>query len=133
MFFRKQSFFLFIALLSSIGSYILWNNTTDNPINNWFIYTNLGGIAITFILALFSLMNYRNRKIQIISNILNMILNALLIGLSVYWTLNLPGEISISEKGIKLLFPVISIVVLLIANSYIRKDDRLVKSVDRFR
>ncbi|HAV01716.1 MAG TPA: DUF4293 domain-containing protein, partial [Chryseobacterium sp.] len=37
------------------------------------------------------------------------------------------------EKGIEPLFPLLAIISLLIANVYIRKDERLVKSVDRLR
>jgi hypothetical protein len=47
--------------------------------------------------------------------------------------LSLPGEPANSEKGIGLLLPVFSIVLLALANKAIKKDESLVKSVDRLR
>jgi len=54
-----------------------------------------------------------------------------------YWFLNLPGEVGFtenftSEKGI-MIFPLLSIVFLRMAYRAIKKDDDLVKSVDRLR
>ena len=62
-----------------------------------------------------------------------MIINALLLGLLAYWLLTLSGGIDFPETGIEPLFPLLSVICLLIANVYIRKDERLVKSVDRLR
>jgi len=39
----------------------------------------------------------------------------------------------ISEKGIGMFIPVLSIVFLVLANKAIKKDEDLVKSADRFR
>jgi hypothetical protein len=39
----------------------------------------------------------------------------------------------ISEKGIGMFLPIISIVLLVMANKAIKKDEALVKSVDRLR
>lgn len=93
----------------------------------------LAGCAVLIALNLLSILSYKNRKRQILLNQISMVINALLIGLLVYWLLNLPGGIAIPEKGIEPLFPSIAVVCLLIANVYIRRDDRLVKSVDRLR
>jgi len=76
---------------------------------------------------------YKNRGRQILLNNISIVINALLIGLLVYWLLNLPGGMDFPEKGIEPIFPLISIVCLVLANIYIKKDDRLVKSVDRLR
>ena len=62
-----------------------------------------------------------------------MFINALLIGALVYWLLNLSGGIHFPEKGIEPIFPVIALFCLFMANTYIRRDERLVKSVDRLR
>ena len=94
-------------------------------------------ISITFyasaILAIWSMLRFKNRKIQFVINRLNMILNVFLLGFFVYRSLNLSGEISVSEKGIGMLIPVFSIVFLVLANRAIKKDEDLVKSVDRLR
>jgi len=62
-----------------------------------------------------------------------MILNVILLGLFVYQSLNLSGEILVSEKGIGMFLPIISIILLVFANKAIKKDEDLVKSADRIR
>ena len=62
------------------------------------------------------------------------LLNLLLLGLFVYRTLNVSGEtVTVSEKGIGMFLPIVSIVLLVLANKAIKKDEDLVKSVDRLR
>ena len=75
----------------------------------------------------------KNRKNQFVINRLNLILNLFLLGFFVYRSLSLSGETAVSEKGIGMLIPVFSIVFLALANKAIKKDEDLVKSVDRLR
>ncbi len=85
------------------------------------------------LLALIAIFLYKNRKLQFVLNRLNMILNLTLLGVFVVRSLNLSGESQISEKGIGMLLPIVSIVFLFLANKAIKKDEDLVKSVDRLR
>ncbi len=87
-------------------------------------------IAILAVLAVFL---YKKRQNQFVVNRLNMILNLFLLGFFVYRSLNLSGGTAVSEKGIGMLIPVFSIVFLVLANRAIKKDEDLVKSVDRLR
>lgn len=66
-------------------------------------------------------------------NRLNILSNFVLLGVFVYSSLSLSGETLVSEKGIGILLPLISIVALLMANKAIKRDENLVKSVDRLR
>lgn len=84
-------------------------------------------------LAIIAIALFKNRKNQFVVNRLNMILNLFLLGFFVYRSLNLSGETLVSEKGIGMLIPIISIVFLVLANKAIKKDEDLVKSVDRLR
>jgi hypothetical protein len=43
------------------------------------------------------------------------------------------GKNLLPEKGVELLVPVLLIILLAMANKYINKDEKLIKSVDRFR
>jgi hypothetical protein len=97
---------------------------------------------INYVLALFlasaffsilSISRFRNRKFQFVLGRLNIILNFILLGLFVYQSLNVSGETDVSEKGIGIFIPIISIVLLALANKAIKKDEDLVKSVDRLR
>ncbi len=84
-------------------------------------------------MGLIAVFLYKKRQNQFVLNRLNMILNLFLLGFFVYRSLNLSGETLVSEKGIGMLIPVFSIVFLVLANRAIKKDEDLVKSVDRLR
>ena len=84
-------------------------------------------------LSLISMFLFKNRKSQFMLGRLNIILNFFLLGLFVYQSLNVSGETNVSEKGIGIFLPIISIVLLVLANKAIKKDEDLVKSVDRLR
>lgn len=88
---------------------------------------------VVTVLAVVSIVLYKKRQNQFVVNRLNMILNLFLLGFFVYRSLSLSGETVVSEKGIGMLIPVFSIVFLVLANRAIKKDEDLVKSVDRLR
>jgi len=133
---RIQTIYLLIvALLGSVLPFWLnlWTDSEGAEIfahNEIMISSAFYGSAV---LAIISIALFKNRKNQFILNRLNIILNLFLLGFFVYRSLNLPGETSVSEKGIGMLIPVFSIVFLALANKAIKKDEDLVKSVDRLR
>ena len=93
----------------------------------------VGLIFGSILLTLLSIFNFKKRQLQFVINRLSIILNFLLLGVFVYRSLTLSGETLVSEKGIGVLLPIISIVFLVMANKAIKKDEDLVKSVDRLR
>ena len=96
------------------------------------VYTILLGLSTT--LSLLSIVSYKKRQNQFVIGRLNIILNLILLGLFVYRSLNLSGETpAVSEKGIGMFLPVVAIALLVLANKAIKKDEDLVKSVDRLR
>ena len=133
---RIQTIYLILAAGISAGLihvFELWVNTTEIKVfaqDN--IYVLAAFLASAF-LSLLSIFRYKNRKSQFILGRLNIILNFFLLGFFVYQSLNISGETAVSEKGIGMLLPIISIVFLALANKAIKKDEDLVKSVDRLR
>ena len=96
------------------------------------VYVGLLGLSTT--LTLVSIVSYKKRQNQFVMGRLNIILNLILLGLFVYRSLNLSGETAtVSEKGIGMFLPIVAIVLLVLANKAIKKDEDLVKSVDRLR
>ena len=96
------------------------------------VYTILLGISTSP--TLLGIVSYKKRQNQFVIGRLNIILNLILLGLFVYRSLNLSGETpAVSEKGIGMFLPVVAIVLLVLANKAIKKDEDLVKSVDRLR
>ncbi len=96
------------------------------------VYSTLFGLSLT--LSLLSILSYNKRQNQFVINRLNMILNLILLGSFVYRSLNVSGETEmVSEKGIGMFLPIVVIVLLVLANMAIKKDEDLVKSADRLR
>ncbi len=96
------------------------------------IYVIAFGLSTT--LSLLSIISFKKRQNQFVIGRLNILLNLILLGLFVYRSLNLSGEtLAVSEKGIGMFLPIVAIVLLVLANKAIKKDEDLVKSVDRLR
>lgn len=141
---RIQTIYLFIAAIISGGLifvFDLWK-TVDNT--SFFAKDAFASsdiliklIPILFVgsalLSLIAIFQFKNRKLQFVLGRLNILTNLFLLGLLIYQSLNLSGETVVSEKGIGLVLPIIAIFLLAIANKAIKKDEDLVKSVDRLR
>jgi hypothetical protein len=84
------------------------------------------------LLALLSIFSYKDRKKQFVLGRLVILINLFLLGILIYLSLNLPGEVA-SEKGIGMFLPTVVILLSVMANRAIKKDEDLVKSVDRLR
>ncbi|MCM4151165.1 DUF4293 domain-containing protein [Arenibacter sp. N53] len=133
---RIQTLYLIVVIL--LGAVVpffvnLWSDAGGNEIfaeNEIFLSI---AFYIVAVLGLLAIVLFKNRQNQFVVNRLNMILNLFLLGFFVYRSLNLSGETIVSEKGIGMLIPVFSIVFLVLANRAIKKDEDLVKSVDRLR
>eukprot|EP01093_Parvamoeba_rugata_P004832 TRINITY_DN1672_c0_g1_i12.p1 TRINITY_DN1672_c0_g1~~TRINITY_DN1672_c0_g1_i12.p1 ORF type:complete len:137 (+),score=8.22 TRINITY_DN1672_c0_g1_i12:600-1010(+) len=133
---RIQTLYLFLAAVISAGLIFVFHLWTDNSGAKVFAidnYTYLGLFLGSALLSVFSIFRFKNRKSQFVLGRLNIVLNFVLLGIFVYQSLNLSGEINVSEKGIGILLPIFSIVCLALANKAIKKDEDLVKSVDRLR
>ncbi|MGV4414678.1 DUF4293 family protein [Chryseobacterium sp. T1] len=126
---RIQTIMIFFAVIAAV---FLFTTAQDVIIVENFPIINIACIILVLI-GLLSVFSYKNRKRQILLNNISIIINALLIGILTYWLLKLSGGIDFPEKGIEPIFPLLAIVFLLMGNLYIRRDERLVKSVDRLR
>lgn len=133
---RIQTLYLFLAAAISAGLifvFHLWTNNEEVKIYAIDNYVYLGLFLGSALLSLISIFRFKDRKSQFVLGRLNIVLNFILLGIFVYQSLNLSGEINVSEKGIGILLPIFSIVCLVLANKAIKKDEDLVKSVDRLR
>lgn len=124
-----------MVLISGIGPFLtkLWIDAGGNSVVAQDNLLILGAFLVISVLALIAIFLFKKRQNQFVLNRLNMILNLFLLGFFVYRSLNLSGGTAVSEKGIGMLIPVFSIVFLVLANRAIKKDEDLVKSVDRLR
>jgi hypothetical protein len=88
---------------------------------------------LSAIVSLVTIFLFNNRKLQFVIGRLIILINLFLLGVLVYVSLTLPGEISISEKGIGMFLPIVAVLLVVLANKAIKKDEDLVKSADRLR
>ena len=133
---RIQTLYLLLSAIVSAGLifvFDLWTTINDVIVYAMDRIMYLSLFLGSALLSVISIFMFKTRKFQFILGRLNIILNFFLLGLFVYQALNLSGETEVSEKGIGIFLPIISIVLLALANKAIKKDEDLVKSVDRLR
>ena len=141
---RIQTVYLLLAaLLSLVLPFVwpLWPDAEGNLVSSARM-AETGDTGFTFfaslflvsgIMSLLTVLSFKNSKTQLRINTFNIVVNLIILGLLIYHLLTLPGETMVSEKGIGLLLPFVVIVLLAIARRAIKKDENLVKSVDRLR
>jgi hypothetical protein len=141
---RIQSVYLFLAaLLSGIVIFFasLWvdnNNEAFFAVDAFKSSNVLLKIAallffLSALVSLYTIFKFKNRQLQFVLGRINILTNFILLGILVYFSQNLSGETVVSMKGIGLLIPVFTIALVALANKAIKKDEELVKSVDRLR
>lgn len=142
---RIQSIYILVAGIISGGLtfiFSLWTNIkTNTPIH---IIDLFSGASIlekmtpvlfftSAILSIVTIFLFKKRQLQFVLGRLNILINLFLLGILIYLSQTLSGEALVSEKGIGMFFPIIVILLLVLANKAIKKDEDLVKSVDRLR
>lgn len=140
---RIQTIYLLLASIVSGGLIFVFNlwNTIKEKIFVVDLFSRevftLKVIPFMFIvsaiLSLVAIFLFKNRKLQFVIGRIIILTNLFLLGLLIYLSLNLSGETSVSEKGIGMFLPILAILLVVLANKAIKKDEDLIKSVDRLR
>ena len=132
---RKQTLFMSLALIFSGLTYLFFPEidvALNIPFHQQALYVVIL-LGFSVLCSIWAISRYKNRQLQFVINRLHILAQFVLLGVFVYVSLKVPGEAIVSKKGIGMLFPVFSIVFLVWANKAIKKDEALVKSVDRLR
>jgi ABC-type polysaccharide transport system permease subunit len=133
---RIQTIFLILAAATSGGLIFLvslWIDGEGNEVVAMDEGTYFSCFVLSAVISIFAIFLFRNRKLQTVVNRVNILINLILLGVFVYRALTMSGATAVAEKGIGMFIPILSIVLLVLANRAIRKDEQLVKSVDRLR
>jgi hypothetical protein len=140
---RIQTIYLFLAAVISGGLIFIFNlwNTLKEQIFVLDLFSKelltLKVIPFMFIassiLSLVTIFLYKDRKLQFVIGRIIILINLILLGLLIYLSLTLSGETIVSEKGIGMFLPILVVLLIVLANKAIKKDEDLVKSVDRLR
>ncbi len=93
----------------------------------------LGLFLASTVLSVLTIFLYKKRQNQFVLGRLNIVLNFVLLGVLVYRSQIVSGGAAALEKGIGMAIPLVSIVFIALANKAIKRDEDLVKSVDRLR
>jgi hypothetical protein len=140
---RIQTIYLFSTFIVS-GIFVFFFDLWKTKENSVFAFDllksesyQLKSIPILFlvsaILACIAIFMYNNRKLQFVIGRLTILVNLILLGLLIYVSLMLPGEAAVSKKGIGMFIPIFAVLLIVLANKAIKKDEDLVKSADRLR
>lgn len=130
---RIQTLYMLLAGLTSVGLIFIlaiWmaggQNTMayDNPVY-LFLFGLGGGMALT------NVFNFKKRKLQVVLNRLIILINFVLFGLMIYEFFQL--EAGDKQFGLGIGIPILVIVLLVLANRGVIKDEQLIRSADRIR
>jgi hypothetical protein len=141
---RIQTIYLIAAaLLSGVLVFLCSFWTLDETktigiletlVDDRFFIKSIGiSFGISCLLSVVAIFLFKNRELQFVMGRINILINFYLLGVLLFQSLTLSGEMHISEKGIGIFLPICVIVLLVMANKAIKKDEDLVKSVDRLR
>ncbi|MEO9572169.1 MAG: DUF4293 domain-containing protein [Polaribacter sp.] len=140
---RIQSIYLLVATAISGGLifvFNLWENLKEEIFaldlfsrDSVFLKVIPLLYLLSAVVSFLDIFLFKNRKLQFVVGRLVILINLFLLGLLIYVSLTLPGEILISKKGIGMFLPILVILLIVLANKAIKKDEDLVKSVDRLR
>jgi hypothetical protein len=140
---RIQTFYLLLSSIVSGGLIFIFNlwEVAEKKIfivnlfsQESFLYEIIPTAFIaSALLSLGTIFLFKNRKLQFVLGRVNILINLFLLGLLIYLSLIVSGETAVSEKGIGMFLPILAILLLVLANKAIKKDEDLVKSVDRLR
>ena len=92
-------------------------------------------ILITSVLIFLNILLYRNRKLQIRFCVYSIVLGFGMIGLLYYYWVNIFRQLDVDSYWLRipLIFPVIAIIFVYLAFRAIRKDEILIRSIDKIR
>jgi heme exporter protein D len=100
----------------------------------WLRYVVIAIAVMILALTVVVIFSYKNRRKQIKFDQMNLILHILLISMAFFYVDFIKAYTELPFNfGIAIIFPIISMVLILIANRAIKKDEKLVRSTDRLR
>ena len=141
---RIQSIFLLLAAGASLGLFGLpfasGSDTEQNVLlaDGVFNLQDHIGLIIAFAgagaLALIAIFLFKNRSLQVKISLASLLFIIGGIGWGTYLLFSQAGEsINSLSIGLGTFLPLLGIILTIVANRYIKKDDKLVKSMDRLR
>ena len=132
---RIQSVYMLLAAVASLllsAVVAIWQTTEgpfkgiDNP-----VYMFVAGVSAGVFLA--NIFNFKKRKLQVVLNRAGILINIVLAGFMFWEYITLLRAETVTGPDVGLIMPLVVVVLAVLANKAITKDEALVKSADRFR
>jgi hypothetical protein len=130
---RIQHLYLFLALLLNAGFFFtpLFIRLLEDP-TSWISSGVFSGLAISGVLAVTSIFMYAKRPQQILYVKRAILFQILGIGVS-FAVFFMPDLMVSGLDYLPLGLPLLALILMILAVRYIRKDEALIKSMDRLR
>ncbi len=127
-------FFPIADILSQGEKYTLDFNDLTNVSGRVFTtaYAYTGVLGISIVLNILTIFLYKNRTLQMRLCVYNSLLVIALVGLSAYFAYSVLPLADVA-LGVSAFIPFIMFILNMMARNGIRRDDKLVRSVDRIR
>ncbi len=132
---RIQHVFLALAVVLN-AAYLfspLFERAAEDPAS-WIMSGILAGVGIATITAVTVIFMYKNRRTQMVWLRRGLIFQVLGMGFSAGVLFSMGGiGTHLIDEGMSILLPAVAFLFMIIALIYIRKDEQLVRSIDRLR
>ena len=132
---RIQHVLLLLAVLLNVAFFFspLFARATEDPAS-WIVSAVFAGIGIASLVALIVIFLYKTRNHQISWLRRGLLFQVLGLGASTGVLFSMGGvSINHFDEGLSVFLPTVSLVLMIVSLIYIRKDERLVRSMDRLR
>lgn len=139
---RIQSLFFFAAAIAFASLYVLPFATSSKAEGEIYqnmtldLQDNIGLLSLTIagaVLSLLIIFLFNNRKLQSSLGYLSLVIGLALAGLAFYlYSSSAPSTTSV-RLGIGMGMPVVAAAMALVGSIFTKKDEKLVKSMDRLR
>lgn len=140
---RKQSLLIILVILIFLVTYFLFPlretlyiselNEEYKELVEFLINSSSIAFFASLGLAFLELFLFSKRRLQLVLGRCQIGINLYFVALVVFMSINVSGGVLTPEKGIWIFVLVLNSILLAIANRWIRKDEDLVKSIDRIR
>lgn len=131
---RIQSVYLLLAAVAS-GIFIFLFPLYGVGDTQYMILNDPTFVVLTVLstlVSLFSIFRYRNRKQQVVSGRINIIVNFVLFGL-ILWMFFSTMNVDDAYLGVGAFMPIAAVIFIILANRAIMKDEALVRASERLR
>lgn len=134
-FFPIASFFSEMAYYKLYVTEIRNMGIDENQFSRYMILPMLIVLSLIIVLVVVSILRYRNRLYQIRLNKISILLTVFLIaGIFYFYPNRIENRIGAgADFEIGAYFPLASLLFLILANRFILKDEKLIRSIDRIR